>query len=130
MNTRSIYLTLCAVTFCFSSSSPGAVVIREFQGSSSITTPEFVVKAPWLLDWRVNGDYANVIGLDIDLLDAKTGLHAGRVLKTKQAGNGVKLFDKGGRFRLRIDASLARWHIKIEEISKQEAKLYTPRGGS
>ena len=66
---------------------------------------------------------------DPEALRPRTGLHAGRVLKTKRVGNGVKLFNTSGRFKLRIDASLARWQIKIEEISREDAKLYTPRNG-
>jgi hypothetical protein len=123
----SALISCIALSFLWSSAT-GLGVVREFQGSSSTTTAEFVVRAPWLLDWRVNGEYANVLGLDIDLLDVKTGRHAGRVLKTKRVGNGVKLFNEGGRFKLRIDASHARWQIKVEEISKEDAELYTPRG--
>jgi hypothetical protein len=123
-------LATCIVLSFMWSSATGVGVIREFQGSSSITTPEFNVKAPWILDWRVNGEYSNVIGFEIDLLDAKSGLHAGRILKTKRVGNGVKLFNNSGRFKLRIDASLARWQIKVEELSEEQAEQYTPRGGS
>ena len=122
-------VTLIALSFLWSSAT-GVGVIREFQGSSSITTPEFNVKAPWILDWRVNGEYSKVIGFEIDLLNAKTGLHAGRILKTKRVGNGVKLFNTSGRFKLRIDASLARWQIKVEELTEEQAAEYTPRGGS
>jgi hypothetical protein len=123
-------LATCVVLSFLWSSATGVGVIREFQGSSSITTPEFNVRAPWILDWRVNGEYTNVIGFEVDLLDAKSGLHAGRILKTKRVGNGVKLFNTSGRFKLRIDASLARWQIKVEELSEEQAEQYTPRGGS
>jgi hypothetical protein len=119
---------LVALTFLWSNAT-GLGVVREFQGTSSTMTPEFYVKAPWVLDWRVNGEYSTVLGLEVNLMNAKTGLHAGRVLKTKRVGNGVKLFNTSGRFKLRIDASLARWQIKIEEISREDAKLYTPRNG-
>ena len=129
MTSKLTAISTCIVLTFLWSSATGVGVIREFQGSRSTTTAEFVVRAPWILDWRVNGEYSNVLGLDIDLLNAKTGLHAGRVLKTKRVGNGVKLFNESGRFKLRIDASHARWQIKVEEISKADAELYTPRGG-
>ncbi|MEJ2534764.1 MAG: hypothetical protein P8008_04695, partial [Gammaproteobacteria bacterium] len=39
---------------------PGTVcaaeTVAEFSGSSSRTTAEFEVEAPWLLDWRVSSD--------------------------------------------------------------------------
>jgi len=129
MSKKITPLTTCIVLSFLWSSATGVGVVREFQGSRSTTTPEFNVKAPWILDWRVNGEYSNVIGFDIDLLNAKTGLHAGRILKTKRVGNGVKLFNTSGRFKLRIDASLARWQIKVEELTEEQAEQYTPRGG-
>lgn len=122
-------LAACISLCLLCSSAIGLGVVREFQGSRSFTTTEFVVQAPWLLDWRVNGDYSNALGFEIDLMDGRTGLHAGQVLKTKRVGNGVKLFNTGGRYRLRINASLANYHIKIQEISKEDAEQYTPRGG-
>jgi hypothetical protein len=50
------------------------------------------------------------------------------VLHTKRKGNGVKLFEEGGTFQLRISSTLARWRIKIIQITDEEAELYTPRG--
>jgi hypothetical protein len=115
--------TLLSVAILASASN----VVREFQGTDSTTTAEFKVDGPWLLDWRLNGDYDNFVALDIALIDAKTGRHVGRVLHTKYKGNGVKLFDEGGRYQLRVSSTLARWHIKIEQITREEAELYTPR---
>ena len=109
-------------------SSTGAVeTVKEFSGTASSTTAFFTVNSPWLLDWRLDGDYDALLALDISLIDAKTGRHIGRVLHTKYKGNGVKLFDAGGTYQLRISSTLARWRIKIQQISAEEAKLYTPR---
>ncbi len=119
-----------SVILCFLwSGATGLGLITEFQGTRSYTTPEFIVQAPWLLDWRVNGEYAYALGFEIALIDSKTGLHAGQILKTKRVGNGVKLFNEGGRYRLRIYANLANYRIKIKEISREDAELYTPRRG-
>ena len=101
--------------------------VREFSGNGNTTTAIFTVRSPWLLDWRLDGDFSQMVALDISLIDAKTGRHVGRVLHTKYKGNGVKLCDEGGSYQLRISSSLARWRIKIEQISDEEAKLYTPR---
>ncbi len=103
-------------------------LVREFSGDGNTTTATFTVEAPWLLDWRLDGDYDSLVALDISLIEARTGRHIGRVLHTKRKGNGLKLFDQGGRYQLRISATLARWRIKIEQITDEEAKLYTPRG--
>ena len=118
-----IVATLLPVAFLASAST----VVRQFQGSDSTTTAEFKVDGPWLLDWRLNGDYDNLIALDIALIDAATGRHVGQVLHTKYKGNGVKLFSEGGRYQLRVSSTLARWQIKIEQITPEEAELYTPR---
>jgi hypothetical protein len=101
--------------------------VREFSGTGNTTTAMFTVQSPWLLDWRLDGDYDALIALDIALVDARTGRHIGRVLHTKYKGNGVKLFDEGGTYQLRVSSSLARWRIRIEQISDEEAELYTPR---
>jgi hypothetical protein len=87
----------------------------------------FTVDSPWLLDWRLDADYEQLVALDISLIEARTGRHVGRVLHTKYKGNGVKLFKEGGSYQLRISSTLARWRIKIQQITVDEAELYTPR---
>jgi hypothetical protein len=102
-------------------------LVKEFSGTSNMMTPVFTVESPWILDWRLNGDYKAMLALDITLIEARTGKHVGRVLHTKYKGNGVKLFDEGGTYQLRVSATLARWNIKIEQLTEEEAELYTPR---
>lgn len=101
--------------------------LREFHGSGSTITAAFDVEGPWLLDWRVNGDYEVLMAIDIILLDGRTGLQIGRIIHTKHPGNGVKLFNSSGNYKLRVDATLARWDLKVIKISAAEAELYTPR---
>ena len=91
-----------------------AQLIREFRGNKNTTTASFEVDGPWTLDWRLDGDYNNLIALDIALIDARTGHHVGRVLHTKNRGHGLKLFHEPGRYQLRISTTLGRWHVKIE----------------
>jgi hypothetical protein len=104
-----------------------ADTVKEFSGNRNTTTAAFTVESPWLLDWRLDGDFDALIALDVALLDARTGRHIGRVLHTKYKGNGVKLFEEGGRYQLRVSSALARWRIKIQQITHEEAELYTPR---
>jgi len=105
----------------------GSELVREFRGNDNSTTPEFTVAAPWILDWRLDGDYDQLIALDVTLVEAKTGRHVGQVLHTKRKGNGVRLFDKGGTYQLRISGSLARWTLKIKQLTPEEAEGYTAR---
>ena len=102
-------------------------VVKEFSGSGNEMTAIFTVNSPWLLDWRLDGDYDKLIALDVTLIEAYTGRHVGRVLFTKRKGNGLKLFNEGGAYQLRISSTLARWTFKIKQIEPEEAKLYTPR---
>jgi len=104
-----------------------AKIIREFSGDRSVTTAEFEVQAPWLLDWRVNSNFKESMGLEISLVDAETGFLIGRIFKTKYAGNGVKLFDSSGRYRLRVSSTLTTWNFKVKELSRDEAELYSPK---
>ena len=98
-------------------------LVREFRGSADTTTAPFTVESPWLLDWRLDADYEQLVALDVTL----TGRHVGRVLHTKRKGNGLKLFETGGTYQLRISATLARWRLKILQITPEEAERYTPK---
>jgi len=105
-------------------------LVKEFRGTGNTTTATFTVDDPWLLDWRLDGDYDAMIALDIALIEASTGRHVGRVLHTKRKGNGLKLFNQAGRYQLRISSTLARWTLKVKQIQPEEADLYTPRGSN
>ena len=96
-------------------------------GTNNGTTPAFTVEAPWILDWRLYGDYDQLVALEVTLVEAKTGRHVGQVVSTKRKGNGVRLFRQGGTYQLRVSGSLARWTIKIQQLTPEEAELYTPR---
>lgn len=104
-----------------------AELVTEFSGRGAATTREFEVKAPWILDWRINSEYQRRMKIEIHLVDGVTGFHRGQILKEWQAGNGVRLFNQSGRYRLRISTSFANWRLKIEELTPDEAELYTPR---
>jgi len=107
-------------------------LVREFKGTGNTLTPEFTVESPWVLDWRLDSDYEMKIALDIVLVDAVTGRFVGGVKSGSRnnvtnRSNGVRLFNTSGRYKLRISSSLARWSIKIEQLTEEEAELYTPR---
>lgn len=116
---------MLAVTLATTASA--AELVKEFRGTTTTTTPPFVVDSPWILDWRLDGDYESLIALDITLVEARTGKHVGRVLHTKYKGNGVKMFYEGGMYQLRISTTLGRWRVKIEQLTEEEAELYTPK---
>ena len=120
-------LVTAALVLLLTSAADSKSLVREFSGDNNTTTAEFRVDGPWLLDWRLDADYEQLVALDIVLIDARTGKHMGRVLHTQYIGNGLKLFEDGGTYKLRISATLARWRIKIEQITPEEVEQYTPR---
>jgi hypothetical protein len=101
--------------------------VAEFKGEGNVTTAVFRVDSPWVLDWRLDGDYEAMMGLEITLIEAKTSRHVGRVLYTKNRGNGVKLFHSAGLYQLRISSTLARWSVKIDQLTRAEAESYTAK---
>ncbi len=115
--------TLLLIMATASASQP----VREFSGRQSSVTAEFTVEAPWILDWRLNGDYEQMIALDVQLLNARTGIMVGRVLHTKRRGNGVKLFNESGTYKFRVSSTLANWTLRVEQLTEEEAELYTPK---
>jgi len=115
-------LLLLAVSFASSAEE----MVAEFQGTGNRTTAEFAVDAPWILDWRINSDYNKMVSFDLDLVDARTGMLQGVVVRSKALGNGVRMFNSSGRYRFRINGSFIRWHLKIKELTREEAERYTP----
>lgn len=123
----TLTLAAAAVAVLLSSAVNSKSVVREFSGDKDVITAPFTVDGPWLLDWRLDTDYEHFAALDISLIEAGTGRHMGRVLHTKYRGNGLKLFEDGGTYQLRISSTLARWRVKIEQITPAEMEQYTPR---
>lgn len=102
-------------------------LVREFKGNDDTVTTAFTVEGPWLLDWRLDADYDQLMALDVWLVDAETGFAVGRVLEKKYRSNGVKLFEDGGRYKFRVSTTLGRWTLKVRQLSPEEAEAYTPK---
>ncbi len=103
-------------------------VVMEFKSSTSRNSPEFEVRAPWILEWRISTEGAYESAVDISLEEAGTSAYQGRVLMTKYPGNGVKLFKEySGRYYFRVNSSFATWTLKVIELTEQEAEQYAPR---
>jgi hypothetical protein len=117
----------CIVFCTFFAVANGEEMVAEYQGTGNKTTVEFTVRAPWILDWRINSDYNKMVSFDLDLLNGTTGVLVGNIKSAKQLGNGVSLFNEGGKYRFRINGSFIRWHLKVIELTAAEAELYTPR---
>ncbi len=126
MRQKHLISTIFALLLAFGSPLYAGEVIERFSGYGSGETAEFEVEAPWIIDWVVNGDYPQMMAIEVALINAASGQHEGFVLKTKEVGNGVRMFEQSGRFRLRVDSAMSRWNFKIEQLTPEEAALYTP----
>ena len=124
---RMRLISLLILALCTAIPAHAGEVVAEFSGSRSMQTAEFEVEGPWILDWRVTGDYARDMAIDVTLIEARTLRHIGNVLKVKWAGNGVRMFDESGRFFFRVDSTLTDWTLKVEQLTREEAELYTPK---
>ncbi len=130
MNNRLYLVMISALLLSLAPAAHAEQLIQEFSGSGTTNTAEFEVQAPWILDWRVGGEESRVVAVDISLIDANTGAYEGKVLQTKNPGNGVRLFNEGGRYYFRIDATLMDWTLKVIQLTKEEAEQYKPKSKS
>ena len=127
MRSTRLKAVVCLCALAATGPASAERMIAEFQGSGNQTTTEFRVQAPWILDWRINSDYNKMVSFDLDLVDGQTGMLQGVVVRSKALGNGVRMFNTSGRYKLRINASFIRWHLKIIQLTPEEAEAYTPR---
>lgn len=126
MNRFLFSFTILIVFCCYTSLANSRELIKEFKGSESRTTAEFVVKAPWIVDWRTTGDYPGTMAMDVHLITSPGEEYVGKVAATKWVQDGVVLFNEGGRYKLKVDSNLLNWTLRVEELSRQEAETFTP----
>ena len=127
MNKYLVSFVVIAALCCFSSLASSKELIAEFKGSESRTTAEFEVKAPWIVDWRTTGDYPGSMAVDVSLVTSPGGEYMGKVVTTKWIDNGVKLFNEGGRYQLKVNSTLLNWTLRVEQLTREEAETYTPK---
>ena len=123
---RAAVLILCVVA----QNASAERLIAQFDGEANRNTGSFEVRAPWIMDWLVSGESGQYEVVDIALVNADTGAFQGVAVRSKTAGNGVRLFDQSGRFYFRVDASMMKWKIKVIQLTPDEAEQYKPKTGS
>jgi hypothetical protein len=127
MKRFQFYFTVLAALCFFAFNVNAKELVREFKGSDSKNTAEFEVEAPWIVDWRVRGDYPGQMAVEVNLVSMPVGEHLGKVMRTKYVDNGIKLFDEGGRYRFQVNSSLASWTLRVEQLTRAEAETYIPK---
>ena len=127
---RFLFNVVCFVMLCFFALSANSKeLVREFKGTGDKSTAEFEVRAPWIADWRVTGDYPGQMAVQVNLLSVPSEEYLGKVALTKYVDNGVRLFHESGRYRFQVNSSLANWTIRVEQLTRQEAEQYTAKEG-
>jgi hypothetical protein len=127
MNRFLLSVTVIATLCCVSFSASSKELIKEFKGSESRTTAEFEVIAPWIVDWRTTGDYPGSMALEVNLVTSPEEQYVGKIVETKWVHNGVKLFNEGGKYRLKVYSNLLNWTLRVEQLTRSEAETYTPK---
>ena len=115
--------------FSFALSANSKELVREFKGTGNKSTADFEVRAPWIVDWRVMGDYPGQMAVQVNLLSVPSEEYLGKVALTKYVDNGVRLFHESGRYRFQVNSSLANWTLRVEQLTRQEAEQYTAKEG-
>jgi hypothetical protein len=100
---------------------------REPDTDRTLYTSNFRVDDPLLIDFRVSSPNPRSMSISVIVIDAKTDSHAGRVLQTMREGDGLRLMNESGVFHFRIDAREVGWNIKVIQLNREEARLYTPK---
>ena len=124
------FATLLCVGLCTGAPALASAeeLVAKFTGDHSMQTRDFEIeKGPWLIDWIVNSDFPQAMGLGVALVNAKNGVHMGQVVASKTPGDGVRLLTEGGVFYFKIDSTLAYWTIKVIRLTAEEAELYQPK---
>jgi hypothetical protein len=127
--TPSARLVAALMLMGLAPTAPAAELVRQFSGDRSTETVEFEAKAPWLIDWRVNSDFPDTMGVEVTLVNA-SGAYEGRVFKTKRPDNGVRLMQESGRYFFKVESTVSSWTLKVQQLSAEEAEQYTPKAQS
>ncbi|MFK8051813.1 MAG: hypothetical protein AB8F65_02480 [Woeseiaceae bacterium] len=119
---RSLLIS-CLFALASSTALAGEIIL-DTKGNGNRQTQTFETDGPWLLSWRVNSDFRNQTGFELNLLNADTGFFDSRILRIRQTGNGLKLFQNTGRFKFEIVTNFADWYLTVEQLTEEEAERY------
>jgi hypothetical protein len=93
----------------------------RFTGKGNDRTAVFRTSGPWTLDWSIASDFPLLANFEMRLHDGASGEFTGTVIQLEGTGNGLKLFEDGGEFRLSIVASNVVWELEIAEVTVEQA---------
>jgi hypothetical protein len=93
----------------------------RFTGKGDDRTAVCRTSGPWTLDWSITSDLSLLANFEMRMHDGISGEFIGTVIQLEGTGNGLKLFEDGGEFRLSIVASNVVWEVEIAEVTEEQA---------
>jgi hypothetical protein len=121
MSHRIVCILLCGAMASLAATSTSASDTVRFTGEGNDRTAVFRTSGPWTLDWSTTSDFPLLANFEMRLHHGATGEFLGTVIQLEGTGNGLKLFEEGGEFRLAIVASNVEWELEIAEVSAEQA---------
>jgi hypothetical protein len=121
MNHRTACIMLCgAIAWAVTTPTLASDALR-FTGQGNERTAVFRTGGPWTLDWQTTSDLPLLANFEMRLHHGASGEFLGTVIQLEGTGNGLKLFEEGGEFRLVIVASNVDWELEISEVTEEQA---------
>ena len=93
----------------------------RYSGTESGHTPVFETRGPWIMYWSIRSEYAEMASIELRVYDAATGDFLGTVQNDAGGRGGRRLFQKAGRFQVRVVSQALSWDIEISEIDSDRA---------
>jgi hypothetical protein len=118
---RTVLSLLLLLTGLSGFATANADEARFFSGTESGRTPVFETSGPWLLDWSIQSDYAQMTNFELRLYDAATDEFVGTIAQLEGTGRGLKLFEDAGQWQLQVVSQALTWQIEIAEIGSDRA---------
>lgn len=121
MNHKVVCILLAVAMASVAAMPTAASDTVRFTGKGDDRTAVFRTSGPWILDWSITSDFPLLANFEMRLHDGASGEFMGTVIQLEGTGNGLKLFDSGGEFRLSIVARNVVWELEIAEVTEEQA---------
>jgi hypothetical protein len=121
MNHRVVRILLGVAMASVAAMPTAASDTVRFTGKGDDRTAVFRTSGPWTLDWSITSDLPLLANFEMRLNDGTSGEFIGTVIQIEGTGNGLKLFEGSGEFRLSIVARNVSWELEIAEVTEEQA---------
>lgn len=105
---------------CDSASAESFEAVR-FGGKESGESPVFTVDGPWTMDWSAHSEFPLLASIEMRLHDGESGEFVGRVVSLEGTGQGLRLFEEPGSYKIVIVGRSVTWDVEILQVSTEQA---------